>query len=665
GPRKPASVLSAIRGGRYGQGRLLSCSGSLHYHSGVMNKRSSLLAIVAVAAIPFSAAAQRPTLTIQVNHPTAKVSPMLYGLMTEEINHSYDGGVYAELVNGRSIAGGFGSLTHWQMVVRGDSAEDISIDSSNGPSAAQPRSLKLTVTAATESAPAGVENDGYWGMAVHPNSTYTGSFWAKTDTDGVPVSVSLQNDATGVVAAKMTVSGLSSEWKEYKYTLKTGSVAASANNHLILTIPRPATVWLDLISLFPPTYHNDGITRPDIMNLLAAMHPKFLRMPGGNYLEGNSIAQRFDWKKTIGPWVDRPTHMSPWRYRSSDGMGLLEFLQWCQDLHMQPLLAVYAGYSLNRVHVNPGPDLQPYVQDALDEIQYVTGSADTKWGAERVKDGHPAPFPLKYVEVGNEDEFDRSGSYDGRFAQFYRAIKQAYPNLEVVATAPVKSVTPDVLDEHYYMTAQEAFKMAYHYDGHPRTGPKIFVGEWATREGDPTPNLHAALGDAAFLTGLERNSDLIVMSSYAPLFVNVDPGGMQWPTDLIGYNALSSFGSVSYWMQVMFSDYLGTEVLDANLADAGPRVFTSVTRNPAGHKIYIKIVNANSNARTIHIALDGASHVAPTATLVTLSAKTPNAVNSIQNPRLVVPVKRSVSVAGANFEENFAPYSINVLELTY
>ena len=204
----------------------------------------------------------------------------------------------------------------------------------------------------------------------------------------------------------------------------------TSNNHLMLTIAKPATVWFDLVSLFPPTYH--GRThgnRIDMMDKLAAMHPKFLRLPGGNYLEGDHIADRFDWKKTIGPWVDRPTHESPWRYRSSDGMGLLEFLEWCEDLKMQPVLAVYAGYSLAQEHVDPGPALEPYVQDALDEIEYVTGGADTKWGAERVKDGHAAPFPLHYVEIGNEDEFDRSGSYDGRYAQFYKAIKQRYPQL--------------------------------------------------------------------------------------------------------------------------------------------------------------------------------------------------------------------------------------------
>ena len=191
---------------------------------------------------------------------------------------------------------------------------------------------------------------------------------------------------------------------------------------------------------------------------LAAMHPAFLRFPGGNYLEGNTIPERFDWKKTIGPLVDRPGHASPWRYHSSDGMGLLEFLEWCEDLKMQPLLAVYAGYSLQQQHVNPGPDLEPYVQDALDEIEYVTGDASTKWGAERVKDGHPAAFPLTYVEIGNEDQFDRSKSYDGRYAQFYDEIKKKYPQLQLIATTIVKNHVMDMVDDHYYRRAEEFFQ---------------------------------------------------------------------------------------------------------------------------------------------------------------------------------------------------------------
>jgi alpha-L-arabinofuranosidase len=631
-----------------------------------MINRDLAAACAAVLLTPCLLAAQAPSLTVEVDHPTAKVSPTLYGLMTEEINHSYDGGLYAELVRDRAIGHGFGALSHWPMVARGNSELSVSIDESTGPSQALTRSLKVSVTAATDRAPAGVENDGYWGIAVRPNTVYNGSFWAKSDSDQVPVTIALENDQTGIVAAKTTANVVGSDWKPYTWTLRTGVVPVTSNNHLLLTVSRPATLWFDLVSLFPPTYHDrvDG-NRIDIMEKLAAMHPKFLRFPGGNYLEGDHIAERFDWKQTIGPWIDRPTHPSPWHYRSSDGMGLLEFLEWCEDLKMQPVLAVYAGYSLMQEHVDPGTALEPYVQDALDEIEYVTGGTETKWGAERAKDGHPAPFALNDVEIGNEDEFDRSGSYDGRFAQFFAAIKQRYPQLQLIATAPVKSVAPDLVDEHFYMEAEQSFAEAHHYDDHTRQGPKIFVGEWATREGDPTPNLEAALADAAWLTGLERNSDLIVMASYAPLLVNVDPGAVQWAPDLIGYDALGSYGSPSYWAQVMFASNLGTDVLKATLAQTDARVYTSVTGDEAHRKLYIKVVNATSDAQPLSIHIEGATQLGPHAKLTTLSGKTPNATNSIMNPRLVVPVEQQIAIAGPSFPIRIAPYSINVLELSY
>ena len=636
-----------------------------------MIKPAAVVAFLAALVLSLPLFAQAPSFTIQADHPVATVSPTFYGLMTEEINYSYDGGIYAELVRDRTPAHAWDALNNWPIVARGSSVASVSVDEATGPSAALTRSLRVTVSAATADSPAGVENGGYWGIPVRPHTVYSGSFYAKTDTPGIPLSVTLQNDQTGIVAASATVTGLTGEWKQFTWTLKTGDVPVSSNNHLILTIARPATVWLDLISLFPPTYHaRPGGNRTDIMNLLAAMQPKFMRLPGGNYVEGDHISERFDWKETIGtqnnPWTDRPTHMSPWHYRSSDGMGLLEYLEWCEDLKMEPVLAVYAGYSLQQEHVDPGPALEPYVQDALDEIEYVTGGADSKWGAERIKDGHPAPFPLHYVEVGNEDQFDHSHSYDGRFAQFYHAIKQRYPNLQVIATTPVKGVTPDVLDEHFYMSARESFSQAHHYDAYDRKGPKIFVGEWATREGDPTPNLQAALADAAWLTGLERNSDLIIMASYAPLFVNVNPGGMQWATDLIGYDALSSYGSPSYWTQVMFSSHLGTEVVASTLDNAPARVFASVTRDDAKHKLFVKVVNATSTAQPLAIALTGvANKVAPLATLTTMSGKTPNATNSITHPDAVKPVTHSVAIAGPKFTQTFAPYSVNVLELNY
>lgn len=631
-----------------------------------MRARFSILVFLAALTLPSSLFAQSAALTVHVDQPVAKVSPSLYGLMTEEINFSYDGGFYAELVRDRALGEGWRALTHWTLVTRGNSVALVSPDEQTGPSAALSRSLKVSVTAASESAPAGVQNDGYWGIPVRPQTVYKGSFYAKTDHAEVPVTVSLVNDQSGATAATTTVTGLTGDWKQYTFTLKTGQVSTTSNNHLILTIPHPATVWFNLVSLFPPTYHDRAYgNRIDLMEKLAAMNPAFLRLPGGNYLEGDHIPERYEWKKTIGPIVDRPTHPSPWHYRSSDGMGLLEFLEWCEDLHIEPVLAVYAGYSMQQEHVDPGPTLEPYIRDALDEIEYVTGSTSTKWGAERAKNGHPAPFPLHYVEIGNEDFFDKSGSYDGRFAQYFKEIKQRYPDLQLIATAPIKSVKPDVLDEHFYMSAEKAFSDTNHYDKTDRNGPKIFVGEWATREGSPTPNLQAALADAAWMTGMERNSDIVIMASYAPLFVNVNPGGMQWETDLIGYDALTSYGSPSYWAQVLFANHLGAEVVASTLTNAGPRLFTSVTRDEKHKKLILKIVNGTSDEQALAITLTGAPGIKRQATLTTLSGKSPNATNTITDPNAIKPIEHRIQVAAPQFTYNFAPYSINVLELNY
>ncbi len=604
------------------------------------------------------------TLTVHPDQAATPVSSTLYGLMTEEINYSYDGGLYAEMVRNRTFRGDWSGIDSWFLVENGDAAAKMTADTGTGPSNALPHSVRVTVEKADAKNEAGLLNVGYWGMALRPNTAYKGSFYAKTDTaDMGPVLVSLVQNNTGKVVARTTVSNLTSEWKQYNFTLTTvGDLQPSAANHLVLTVGHAGSLWLDLVSLFPPTYHDrvNG-NRIDLMEKMAAMHPQFLRFPGGNYLEGDHINERFEWKKTIGPLVDRPTHPSPWNYHSTDGMGLLEFLGWCEDLKMQPLLAVYAGYSLKGEHVEPGAALEPYVQDALDEIEYVTGGTDTKWGAERAKDGHAAPFALTYVEIGNEDWFDRSGSYDGRYAQFYKAIKAKYPQLQLIATAPVKSTRPDVLDEHFYVRATTNFHDATHYDKTDRNGPKIFVGEWATREGTPTPNMGAALGDAAWMTGMERNSDIVVMASYAPLFVNVNPGGMQWESDLIGYDTLHSYGSPSYWAQVMFGEYLGDHTPKSEATGTGEKFFYSITKNTAKKQLYVKLVNASSVPQPVEIDLSGAQ-VAGTAKLVSLSAPDTQATNSISDPERVVPVTSMVQVSG-KFSHTLPAYSIQVLQI--
>ncbi len=468
-------------------------------------------------------------LTIHPAEIVTPVSPMLYGLMTEEINHSYDGGLYAELVQNRSFVISWDGAEHWGLVRHGNAQAAMSVDRAQGPSKALATSMKLKVDAASPGNEAGISNPGYWGMALKGETRYRGSFWAKSDGGG-PVTARLVSDRTGKVLAEAKVEVGTGPWAEYKYALTTGVMPVSTANHLELTMAQPGTTWLQLVSLMPPTFHGrPNGNRADLMERMAAMRPKFLRLPGGNYLEGDRLEDWYNWKQTIGPLVDRPGHQAPWTYRSSDGLGLLEFLEWCEDLKIEPVLAVYAGYALQGQHVAPGKDMEPYIQAALDEIEYVTGGPNTKWGAERAKNGHPSPFPLQYVEIGNEDWLDRSGSYEERFPVFAKAIREKYPQYKIIATAPLKAPDSqkyvDVIDDHYYKPPHEMMDFVKHYDDAPRTGPKIFVGEWATRSGSPTPNFGDALGDAAWMTSMERNSDLIVMAAYAPMLVNVNPGG--------------------------------------------------------------------------------------------------------------------------------------------
>jgi alpha-N-arabinofuranosidase len=626
----------------------------------------ALLAIASTFPVVSMAQPTTVTLNIQLDKPEHAVSPTLYGLMTEEINYSYDGGLYAEMVRNRTFQDhGFGGVAHWNIEHMGNSIASMAIDGTEGPSAALEHSLAIDVKQADATNRAGVRNEGYWGMALRPNTTYKGSLYAKADSADVgPLTADLINDNIGKSVATATMPRLSTEWKQYEFTLTTGKIEISSENHLLLTVGHAGKVWIDLVSLFPPTYKNrENGNRSDLMGMMAEMHPKFLRLPGGNYLEGDQIDERFDWKNTIGPLVDRPTHRSPWNYQSSDGMGLLEFLEWSEDLKIQTVLAVYAGYSLKGDHINPGPALVPFLQDALDEIEFATGDASTKWGAVRVKLGHPAPFSVKYVEIGNEDWFDRSGSYEGRYAQFYKAIKAKYPQLELIATAPLKRMKPDVLDDHYYKRADEFFADVKHYDNVDRNGPKIFVGEWATREGSPTTNLGAALGDAAWMTGMERNSDLIVMASYAPLFVNVNPGGIQWESDLIGYDALASYGSPGYYAQTMFAKYLGTEVPTSSVNGNVERFFYSVTRNPEKVALYLKLVNASSVAQPVEIEITGASSVAASGILETLTGASLAQTNSISSPTRIVPVQTTIKGVGTKFNHTVPAYSIQVLEL--
>ena len=667
------------------------------------------LAISGAAAnlLPAQTTNPIPVLQIKADQVTGHVSPTLYGLMTEEINYSYEGGLYGELIRNRTF-----KADAIQQNLKPDAYDPAKYYPANYPANVAPKfwqgvggavlvldtntplndalnvSLKLDASAASKTSPAGVANNGYWGIPVRPGTIYKVSFFAKAATGFTgPLTASIES-TNGKVLASAEISGVTGEWQKFEATLKTKSVKPSKDNVFKLTTGTPGTIWLQQVSLFPPTYKNrPNGDRTDISQLLNDAQPKFLRFPGGNYVEGNDFVGRFNWKQMIGPVEQRPGHRSCWGYWSTDGFGLPEFLGWCEDLNMEPVLAVFAGYTLNHDYVKPGPGLEPYVQDALDEIEYVTGDTNTTWGAQRARDGHPAPFKLRYVEIGNEDAFDDSGSYDGRFTQFYDAIKAKYPQLQCISTVGneqpekkrVHSRKPDVLDEHYYSSANDFERQAPdRFDKYDRNGPKIFVGEWAAYEDiqpwnkkseklAPTPSFKAALGDAAWMTALERNSDLIVMQCYAPLLVNVNPGGRQWRPDLIGYDALNSYGSPSYYAQKMFSNHHGDEILATDSRDIPanptPKLFFDATRDSRTGKIILKVVNCLGSPQPVKIQINGVAAVAAKGQAVVMKADHPEDTNSIQEPQKIVPVSKKTGGLGTDFIRVFPPYSITVLEL--
>jgi alpha-N-arabinofuranosidase len=540
-----------------------------------------------------------PSFTIDATRSAGDVSPRLYGLMTEEINHSYDGGLYAELIQNRAFRDDAYKPVHWSVVADDPSVATIELDSADPLNDHLPTSLRLTVTQASKQSPAGVANAGYWGIPVHSQTQYRASLWAKAEAGFTgPLSVSIVSEDGRTVYSSGKISGLTAKWKKFEVKLATDKVAPTAKARFQITQDRPGTVWLNLVSLFPPTWKDrpNGF-RKDIMQMMVDLRPKFLRFPGGNFVEGPKIEDRFPWQKTLGPIEDRPGHPGSWGYRASDGMGLLEFLEWCEDMRAEPVLAVYAGYSLQGDYIKAGPDLELIVQEALDEIEYVIGGTNTKWGARRAKDGHPAPFKLNYVEIGNEDAFDKAKTYDGRYAQIHDAIKAKYPQLKLISTIPgVKHEgrNPDMGDWHDYSSTENYLKKSIDYGKDlDRKGPEVFLGEWAAHEDTavppwneaakkmaPIPSMKAAIGDAVFMAAMERNADIIKMHCYAPMLANVNPGAWQWRPNLIGYDALTSFGSPSYYAFGMFSRNVGDEILAVTSSESPVQGAPRATAKP-------------------------------------------------------------------------------------
>lgn len=495
------------------------------------------------------------------------LSPLQYGIFYEEINHGGDGGLYAELVRNRSFEDNASSPDGWQKL--GDTGIDIV--TANLLNKAQGHALKLTINENY----AGIRNEGFWGMNIVEGETYTLTFWAKTDgsLDGRMVA-ELQDDKQNNYGRTEFSVNLTDEWQ--KYTLQLKATSSNTKGWLAIRALQHMVIYLDVVSLMPPTYKDrpNGCRR-DLAEMLSELHPTFVRFPGGCYIEGtwrDGQTNRFEWKKTIGPIEERPGHWNVnWGYRVSDGLGLHEFLQLTEDLGAEPLFVSNIG--LGHGWMQDYQNLGDYIQETLDLIEYCNGDISTPYGSMRAANGHPEPFGLRLIEIGNENynysfnnNNDQSDHYAERYKQFYDAIKAKYPEMILIGNVESwgtddptwRNGNPvDAVDEHYYRSTTWFAQQYNKYDHFNRDGYRVYAGEYAvTSDFGTLGNLNAALAEAVYMAGMERNSDVCIMASYAPIFCH-DNHPSPWMPDMIRFNASVAFGTPSYWVQQMMASNVG------------------------------------------------------------------------------------------------------------
>jgi len=524
--------------------------------------RLTFCAILALAGPACSSApgAQEPpaagtaVLTVHADRPGPRISPTLYGIFFEEINCAGDGGLYAELVRNRSLEDTDKGPLHWTAL---SPSTGLSLDAGWPEGEFNKRSLKVAI--GPGGGRGGVANGGWWGISVREGEAYNLSLHARAG-DGLegPIIATLE-DAGGRTCAEAKIEGVGAEWKRFSATLTANATDPRAR---LAIAAKPGTLWLDMVSLFPAkTFKGHGM-REDLAKMLLDLKPSFVRFPGGCWVEGNDMKLAMRWKATIGDPALRRTQHNIWQYMSTNGLGYHEYLQLCEDLGAEPLFVINCGMS-HRENV-PMDRMGEFVQDALDAIEYANGPADSPWGARRAKAGHPAPFNMKFIEIGNENG---GPAYHERYALFYDAIKAKYPKMNIVANDWGGKPTNrpiEILDEHYYNNPAFFARNAHKYDGYKRDGHKVYVGEYAVTQGaGKMGNLKAAVGEAAFMTGMERNSDVVVLASYAPLFANVNY--KKWSPDLINFDSARVFGTPAYYVQKMFSENRADVVLPAEV----------------------------------------------------------------------------------------------------
>ena len=533
----------------------------------------------------FSATAKaQVTIDIDAQQRGPKVSPMLYGIFYEDINHAADGGIYAELIRNRSFEDGprYGApadMQGWTTYAAAPSQLTARLiqPTKKTPllNSVQHNALALDIKASA-ALPVCLVNEGYWGINAVQGRCYRLSFWAKTLKYQGTVKATLCSKDGSQLYAETLVSGFpvakAKGWTKYEATL-----TANDNDPLAqfaLVFDGAGQVQIDMVSLFPPTFKNrENGMRPDLANMLWQLHPKFMRFPGGCFVEGQeSPDNAFRWERTIGPIEEREGHWNVnWGYRTSDGLGYHEYLQWAEDLGAKPLYVVNVG--IWHGGMTPYDSIQPWIDECMNALEYANGPVTSKYGAMRARNGHPEPFGIEYLEIGNEnnqpDPRQQSDHYYERYEQFYKAIRAKYPEMKIIGNVVAwgddnpkwnSKLPVDLLDEHYYRSP-DWFAAAFHkYDTYNRQGPKVYVGEYAVTNGyGKLGNMNAALGEAVYMMGMENNADVVELASYAPIFVNENDA--RWRPDMIRFSSSRVMGTPSYYVQQLMPQHLGTQVV--------------------------------------------------------------------------------------------------------
>ena len=636
--------------------------------------------------------AQKTNLEVNTATTVTKIQPTMYGVFFEDINFAADGGLYAEMIKNRSFE--FEApLMGWEQ----PNSDKHSFNTTSGiattvkalENKTNPSFCRVLINDAKGFS---MINEGFRGMGIKKDAKYNLSLKAANHNGAIKKIIIQFIDKNKKVFGETSIVPTSNDWKGY--TAQFTATQTEAKAQLKITFEGTGTIDLDMISLFPEdTWRNrkNGM-RKDIVQLLYDMKPGFLRFPGGCIVEGRTLAQRYQWKKTVGDVDKRETLVNRWNtefshkpapdYFQTFGLGFFEYFQLSEDLGAQPLPILSCGMAcqFNTGELVPMEELDPYVQDALDLIEFANGGVETPWGRVRTEMGHPKPFNLKYIGVGNEQW---GPDYIERYKVFEKAIKAKYPKMIIVSGSgpfpegdyfeygmqELKKLNAEIVDEHYYKSPQWFRENATRYDSYDRKGPKIFAGEYAAQSvaiasPDNRNNWECAFSEAAFMTGLERNAEVVNLTSYAPLMAHEE--AWQWTPDLLWFNNLEAYGSANYYVQKLFATNRGTDLIaitkDGKAVTGQNNLFASAVKDVNSKEVIVKLVNTAATAQEVNVALKGTKLQAK-GTMITLTSANLQDENSFANPKKISPIENVFNLNGDKAQTSLPPYSVTVLKL--